>query len=89
MYQVHKISLLAKSWQSSSEVSPLAKFRSRRPNFAISEYLPLVKLHQRDFAISEVIIELQKIQVDKGHVGNSIGAEANSIHFANSEIFGY
>jgi len=57
MHQVHKISLLAKSAplakssQNSREISPsaklLAKFRSRRPNFAISVY----------FAISEVASE--------------------------------
>jgi len=49
IYPVHKISLLANILGKSSEVSPStkssAKFRSRRPNFAISVY----------FAISEIV----------------------------------
>jgi len=64
--QVHKISPLArfsplaKCWQSSSKVSPSAKFRSKRPNFAISEY----------FVISEVASERFRHQRT---LGNSSG----------------
>jgi len=61
LYQVHKISPLVKCWQSSSEVSPSAKlsakFRSRRPDFAISEY----------FAISEVASEKFRRQRTSGN----------------------
>jgi len=50
------------------------RFRHQRSSEAegqtslLANISPLAKLHQKDFSISEVISELQEIQLDKGHM---------------------
>jgi len=71
------------------------RFRHQRSSEAegqtslLANISPLAKLHLREFAISEVISELQEFKWIRATWSHLIGAEADFQHFADSEIFSY
>jgi len=79
---------LAQGAHANSKV--LAKFRRQKSIKSPSvRFLPLAKMVQGAHANSEVLAKFRKFKRIKDTWSNPIGAEADFVHFANSEIFGY